>query len=156
MIGAEKTYENVLFEQDGPVAYVTMNRPNKRNALSLAHMRELIDCFTAVGESRDVSVVVLRGEGPAFSAGHDLSEMIDRDPAFYRERLRRVLRAHAEDTDHPAARDRPGPRHRDRRRLSARGHLRPRRRLRRGPIRDAGRKDRAVLLHPDGCRLAAP
>src|SRR5215208_2450736 len=84
MIEAEKTYEHILFEQDGAVAYVTMNRPKKRNALSLAHMQELISCFKEIGERRDASVVILRGEGPAFCAGHDLSEMIGRDPGFYR------------------------------------------------------------------------
>lgn len=83
MIEAE-TYEHVLFEQDGPIAYVTMNRPGRRNALSLEHMRESIACFEAIGESREVSVAVLRGEGPAFCAGHDLWEMVDRDPDFYR------------------------------------------------------------------------
>ena len=45
MIEAEKTYEHILFEQDDAVAYVTMNRPSKRNALSLDHMRELTSCF---------------------------------------------------------------------------------------------------------------
>jgi len=84
MIEAEKTYEHIHFEQDGVVAYVTMNRPNKRNALSLAHMLELISCFEEIGEGRDASVVILRGEGPAFCAGHDLSEMVGRDPDFYR------------------------------------------------------------------------
>src|SRR5215207_6866462 len=84
MLETEKTYEHILFEQDERVAYVTMNRPNKRNALSLEHMRELISCFKEIGESREASVVILRGEGPAFCAGHDLSEMIGRDPEFYR------------------------------------------------------------------------
>src|ERR687890_1260149 len=84
MIEAEKKYENILFEQDGVVAYVTMNRPKKRNALSLEHMRELISCFGEIGERRDASVVILRGEGPAFCAGHDLSEMVGQDPGFYR------------------------------------------------------------------------
>ncbi|HKH76525.1 MAG TPA: enoyl-CoA hydratase [Rubrobacteraceae bacterium] len=84
MIEAEKTYENVLFEQDGAVARVTMNRPKKRNALSLDHMRELISCFKAIGENKESSVVVLAGEGPGFCAGHDLAEMIGRDPEFYR------------------------------------------------------------------------
>jgi enoyl-CoA hydratase/carnithine racemase len=84
MLETEKTYEHIHFEQDGLVAYVTMNRPNKRNALSLDHMQELISCFKVIGENRDVSVVILRGEGPAFCAGHDLSEMVGRDPAFYR------------------------------------------------------------------------
>ena len=84
MIEAETSYEHILFEQDGVVAYVTMNRPNKRNALSLDHMRELTSCFQEIGENREISVVILRGEGSAFCAGHDLSEMIGRDPAFYR------------------------------------------------------------------------
>ena len=84
MIEAQKAYEHILFEEDGTVAYVTMNRPKKRNALSLDHMKELISCFKEIGESRDASVVVLRGEGPAFCAGHDLSEMVGRDPGFYR------------------------------------------------------------------------
>jgi enoyl-CoA hydratase/carnithine racemase len=84
MIEAERTYEHILFEQDERVAYVTMNRPKKRNALSLAHMRELISLLEEIGESREASVVILRGEGPAFCAGHDLSEMLGRDPGFYR------------------------------------------------------------------------
>ena len=84
MIETEKTYEHILYKQDGPVAYVTMNRPKKRNALSLDHMQELISCFKAVGEAKEAQVVILRGEGPAFCAGHDLSEMIGRDPEFYR------------------------------------------------------------------------
>jgi enoyl-CoA hydratase/carnithine racemase len=85
MIEAEKrTYEHILFEADGPIARVTMNRPDKRNALSLAHMQELTECFKAIGEVREVQVVVLAGNGPAFCAGHDLSEMIGRDPETYR------------------------------------------------------------------------
>ena len=85
MIEAEKhTYENILFEKDGDVAYVTMNRPKRRNALSLGHMKELTSCFETIGESREVAGVILRGEGQAFCAGHDLSEMVGRDPDFYR------------------------------------------------------------------------
>jgi enoyl-CoA hydratase/carnithine racemase len=85
MIEAEQqTYEHILFEQDGPIARVTMNRPEKRNALSLAHMQELIGCLKAIGEGKEASVVILAGNGPAFCAGHDLSEMVGRDPEFYR------------------------------------------------------------------------
>ncbi len=85
MIEAEKqTYENITFEHDGAIARVTMNRPKKYNALSLDHMRELIHCFKVIGESKDVQAVILGGEGPGFCAGHDLSEMIGRDPDFYR------------------------------------------------------------------------
>src|ERR671929_2451904 len=84
MLKEEKTYEHIRFERDGTVAYVTMNRPSKRNALSLDHMRELTSCFQEIGESKEISIVILRGEGPAFCAGHDLSEMIGRDPDTYR------------------------------------------------------------------------
>src|ERR671920_570720 len=85
MIEAEQqTYEHVLYEGDDTVALVSMNRPKKRNALSLDHMRELISCLKAIGEARESSVVVLRGNGPSFCAGHDLSEMVGRDPEFYR------------------------------------------------------------------------
>ena len=63
MIEAETSYEHILFERDDVIAYVTMNRPNKRNALSLAHMQELISCFREIGESKEFSVVILRGEG---------------------------------------------------------------------------------------------
>lgn len=84
MIEAEETYGNVRVEREGPVTHVVMNRPKRRNALSLAHMKELIDALGTVGEDGETSVVVLRGEGPAYCAGHDLSEMVGRDAAFYR------------------------------------------------------------------------
>lgn len=69
---------------DGIVA-ITMNRSEKRNALSLELMQELIEAFRAVGEDRSNRVVILRGEGPAFSAGHDLREMLDRGVEAYRK-----------------------------------------------------------------------
>ena len=85
MIEAEiRTYEHIIVEADGAIARVTMNRPEKRNALSLAHMRELTDFLKAVGEAKEAHVVVLAGNGSAFCAGHDLSEMIGRDPESYR------------------------------------------------------------------------
>lgn len=80
----ERTYEHIVFEVEDELARITMNRPEKRNALSLAHMQELISCLKSVGESREARVVVLAGNGPAFCAGHDLSEMVGRDPDTYR------------------------------------------------------------------------
>lgn len=79
-----QTYQHILVEGGGPIATVTMNRPERRNALSLEHMEELIDCFRRLGRDRDVAVVILRGNGPAFCAGHDLREMIGGDPGYYR------------------------------------------------------------------------
>ncbi len=81
---ATKTYKNILFETRGRIAYVTMNRPDKRNALSLEHMQELTDCFRAIGQDRGIAVAVLRGNGPAFCAGHDIAEMVGKDATFYR------------------------------------------------------------------------
>jgi enoyl-CoA hydratase/carnithine racemase len=77
-------YRHILVEVEGRVATVTMNRPERRNALSVEHMTELIGALREIGEREDAAVVILRGAGPAFCAGHDLGEMIDREPAFYR------------------------------------------------------------------------
>ena len=71
--------------QGGSIAVVTMNRPEKRNALSLEMMRELIAAFRDIDRDENVSAVILRGDGPAFSAGHDIREMIGRDVSAYRE-----------------------------------------------------------------------
>jgi enoyl-CoA hydratase/carnithine racemase len=76
-------YHHILFEQQGPIAFVTMNRPGKRNALSVEHMQELISCLKAIGARPDLAVVIVRANGPAFCAGHDLGEMIGQPPEFY-------------------------------------------------------------------------
>lgn len=81
---ATQTYRNILVEQERAVAIVTMNRPQRRNALSQEHLEELIDCFKTIGSRQAAAVVVLRGSGSAFCAGHDLNEMIGRDLEFYR------------------------------------------------------------------------
>ncbi|HEV3089857.1 MAG TPA: enoyl-CoA hydratase [Candidatus Cybelea sp.] len=78
------TYRDIAVERDGDFAFVTMNRPEKRNALSLQMMRELDDALAAIGADRSVRVVLLRGEGHAFSAGHDLRELLDRSADEYR------------------------------------------------------------------------
>jgi enoyl-CoA hydratase/carnithine racemase len=77
--------EFVTTEIADGIAIVTMRRPEKRNALSLEVMRELLRAFTAIGENPEVRAVILCGDGPAFSAGHDLRELRDRDVAAYRE-----------------------------------------------------------------------
>jgi enoyl-CoA hydratase/carnithine racemase len=79
-------FEHILVEWSGEFATVTMNRPQRRNALSLAHMRELIEAFTEVGGS-DALGVVLAGNGPVFSAGHDFADVADADLAAVRSLL---------------------------------------------------------------------
>lgn len=61
-----------------------MNRADRRNALSLELMCELERALEGAAEDHDVRVVVLRGAGPAFSAGHDLRELLDREVEAYR------------------------------------------------------------------------
>src|SRR5919109_2530624 len=78
--------ETLLVAQDGLTGRITLNRPEKRNALSLELMEELIDALETLRTNREVRAIVIDGAGPAFSAGHDLSEMVGRDVAFY-ERL---------------------------------------------------------------------
>lgn len=69
----------------GGVVVVTMTRPEKRNALSLEMMRELIAAFRDASAQKATRAFVLRGDGPAFSAGHDLREMQCADAAGHIE-----------------------------------------------------------------------
>jgi enoyl-CoA hydratase/carnithine racemase len=79
------TFRSLLVGVDGSAARITLNRPDKRNALSLELMEELIAALREVSSQSVVRAIVIEGAGPAFSAGHDLSEMIGRDEPFYAE-----------------------------------------------------------------------
>jgi enoyl-CoA hydratase/carnithine racemase len=78
-------FETILLSEEGVAARITLNRPDKRNALSLELMQELIAALEAVGANADVRAVVIDAAGVAFSAGHDLGEMVGRDLPFYQE-----------------------------------------------------------------------
>lgn len=73
-------FQHLIMKDQGPVTEVVLNRPEKRNALSLDLMTELI---AAVRQATG-SVIVIAGSGPCFSAGHDLSEMVGLSVADYR------------------------------------------------------------------------
>lgn len=77
-------YENIRFDTEGELAVVTLNRPNRRNALSLGLMLELIDCLERVKMERSFRAVILQAAGKVFCSGHDLSEMAGRDINEYR------------------------------------------------------------------------
>lgn len=64
----------LLVERRGPIAIVTLNRPEKRNALSVALRRQIAAAFTALPDDPDLAVAVLTGAGPAFCAGMDRTE----------------------------------------------------------------------------------
>jgi enoyl-CoA hydratase/carnithine racemase len=78
--------ELVLVERDGDVARVTMNVPERRNALSADLMRALLTAVREVGQS-GARGLLLAGEGPVFCAGHDFRDMVDADLAQMRELL---------------------------------------------------------------------
>ena len=79
-------FEHVLVDRSGDFATVTMNRPQRRNALSLQHMRELIAAFSELAGS-GVLGIVLAGNGPVFSAGHDFAEVAGADLGAVRSLL---------------------------------------------------------------------
>ena len=68
-----QTYEHILYEVDRGRARVTLNRPNKRNALSLALVEELEAALWEADDDQSVHCVILRGAGSTFCAGYDLA-----------------------------------------------------------------------------------
>ena len=77
-------FENIRLAREGPVAVATLNRPQRRNALSLGLMLELIGCLDEIGRNREIRAVILAAAGKVFCSGHDLSEMTGRDLDEYR------------------------------------------------------------------------
>jgi len=76
-------FEHLDVVVDGPVTRIVLDRPDRRNALSLDLMREFVRALDGLRD--ECSVVVVEARGPAFSAGHDLAEMTERDADFYAE-----------------------------------------------------------------------
>ena len=68
----------IKFEKDHAVGTITLNRPEKRNALSLPLLKELDHLFDQLKVDKAIKAVIIKGEGKAFSSGHDLKEMTGR------------------------------------------------------------------------------
>lgn len=77
-------YENLMVEITSPLARITLNRPERRNALSLALMQELLDCLKQLSQSREVGAIILAATGNVYSSGHDLNELRGRTLGDYR------------------------------------------------------------------------
>lgn len=69
---------DVLVKRDDWCITITMNRPQRRNALSREHMAELLSAFRAAGET-DARGVILAGNGPVFCSGHDFADLAGSD-----------------------------------------------------------------------------
>ena len=74
------TYENVIVEKDGPVATVTLNRPQALNALSYALVKDLSLAMQELDRDAEVRVIIVTGGEKVFAAGADIKEMADRGP----------------------------------------------------------------------------
>jgi enoyl-CoA hydratase/carnithine racemase len=77
-------YLHLTISREGPAAIVTLNRPQRRNALSLELMLELIAALDEIARQREIRAVLLAAAGTVFCSGHDLSEMTGRDINEYR------------------------------------------------------------------------
>src|SRR5450759_2523726 len=75
---------NIQISREGSVAIVTLNRPERRNALSLELMLDLIAALEEIGRNSQIRAVILAAAGKVFCSGHDLGEMAGRDINEYR------------------------------------------------------------------------
>ena len=74
-------FQNILFEENNNIGYITVNRPSKLNALNKATIAELNEAFESAREDHDIKVVILSGSGEkAFVAGADISEFAEFSP----------------------------------------------------------------------------
>jgi len=77
-------FKFLTIAQEDQAAVVTLNRPDRRNALSARLMQELIDALDQIGSNVEIRAVILAAAGKLFCSGHDLSEMTGRDIKEYR------------------------------------------------------------------------
>lgn len=78
------SYQHLLQSKEASLGIVTLNRPERRNPLSLDLMRELIGSLDELSRDTNIRAIILASTGKAFSAGHDLSEMVGRTIDDYR------------------------------------------------------------------------
>ena len=91
------SYQEILYAVDGPMALITINRPEKHNAISLATLRELQEAAAeAAADDRVKAIVITGAGGRAFASGSDLSEVVHRD---FRKALEPIVQGLAEQLE---------------------------------------------------------
>ncbi len=75
---------NIQIAHEGPIAIVTLDRAERRNALSLELMLEVIGALDEIGRNPEIRAVILAARGKVFCSGHDLGQMTGRDIGEYR------------------------------------------------------------------------
>ena len=84
----EKQFENILVEQTGRVAVITLNRPKALNALSSAMEKDVVEAVEGLDSDPGVGCIVITGSEKAFAAGADIKEMKDKTyPGIFLERF---------------------------------------------------------------------
>ena len=74
-MGKAVAYRTIVYEERDRIGSITLNRPEKRNALSLELLREMDECLQDAGKKRSAKVLIVSGQGGHFCAGHDLNEI---------------------------------------------------------------------------------
>ena len=72
---AEKNYDYILYDLHNGIGIITLNRPEKHNALQYPMIMEIIDVFESSLKNKSIRALVIKGNGPSFSAGDDLQSM---------------------------------------------------------------------------------
>jgi len=76
--------DSIQFEKDAPIGWILLDCPQSRNALSLQVINDLVDVLQKIKDDKSIKVIVIGGNGPAFSSGHDLKELSeDHDKPYY-------------------------------------------------------------------------
>jgi len=88
-----RSWKTLKITQSEPfITTISMNRPERRNAISMEMVRELEECFAELASARDIRALILTGEGSAFSSGADLKERASFDPENTRRQRETGLR----------------------------------------------------------------
>jgi enoyl-CoA hydratase len=74
-MGNGNNYETILYRKEGKIVTLTLNRPDKLNAISVKMRREIVDAIKKINNDDDVIAAIIKGAGKTFSAGHDLTEV---------------------------------------------------------------------------------
>jgi enoyl-CoA hydratase/carnithine racemase len=77
-----KTYRTILVEKQDPVGIITLNRPEKLNAMNLEMKNEMSNALSEMEADDDIRAVILAGAGRAFSSGHDNDDPLENMPEF--------------------------------------------------------------------------
>lgn len=147
--------ESVVLREDREgIAFLTLNRPASRNALSSEMLNALEESFEGVTGTPSIRVAVIAGAGPGFCAGHDGREVRAADGPARSRLFERYSRMMHRITTLPRAGHRTDVRNRNGCRLSTGGDVRPGHRGRQSAICGVGDQCGAVLLDADGRAVA--